>query len=47
VDVVTWEGWRAIERLELEIGAAQGRERVKVADRERLLRVASEAVRSG
>lgn len=40
VRVVTWQGWRAIERAETELGRVQGRERAKIADRESLLRAA-------
>jgi len=41
VDVVIWDGWRAIDTAEQERGQAQGRDRVKIADRAELLRVAS------
>ncbi|MDQ1627553.1 MAG: ferredoxin/flavodoxin---NADP+ reductase [Actinomycetota bacterium] len=44
VDVVTWEGWRAIQRTEARLGQAQGRARAKLADRESLLRAANEGV---
>ena len=37
VDVVTWDGWRAIEDAEAELGRAQGRAAVKIADRAALL----------
>jgi ferredoxin/flavodoxin---NADP+ reductase len=40
VDVVTWDGWRAIEAAEAELGRAQGRAAVKIADRAALLRAA-------
>jgi ferredoxin--NADP+ reductase len=40
VDVVTWDGWRAIEAAEAELGQAQGRAAVKIADRAALLRAA-------
>lgn len=40
VHVVSWQGWRAIERLELDLGRTQGRERIKIADRDALLRAA-------
>jgi ferredoxin/flavodoxin---NADP+ reductase len=41
VDVVTWEGWRAIEQAEAELGIALGRTQAKIADREALLRAAA------
>jgi ferredoxin/flavodoxin---NADP+ reductase len=41
VHVVSWQGWRAIERAELDLGRTQGRERMKIADREALLRAAA------
>lgn len=39
--VVTWQGWRAIERAESELGRISGRDRVKIAEREALLRAAA------
>jgi ferredoxin--NADP+ reductase len=39
-DVVTWQGWRAIQASEAQLGAAQGRARAKIADREALLKAA-------
>lgn len=39
--VVTWQGWRAIEIAEAELGRAYGRERVKIVDREKLLNAAA------
>lgn len=41
VSVVTWDGWRAIDAAEAALGQAQGRARVKIADRAKLLRAAS------
>jgi ferredoxin--NADP+ reductase len=41
VRVVSWPGWRAIELAEADLGRAQGRERVKIADRDALLRAAA------
>jgi ferredoxin/flavodoxin---NADP+ reductase len=41
VEVVTWDGWRAIEAAEADLGRAQGRDQVKIADRESLLRHAA------
>jgi ferredoxin--NADP+ reductase len=41
VNVVTWQGWTAIELAEADLGRAQGRERAKIADREALLRAAA------
>ncbi|GDY28521.1 FAD-dependent oxidoreductase [Gandjariella thermophila] len=35
--VVTWEGWQAIEAAERALGAAAGRNRVKITEREALL----------
>jgi ferredoxin--NADP+ reductase len=37
VDVVDWEGWVGIDEAEIALGKAQGRERVKIAEREILL----------
>lgn len=37
VHVVTWDGWSAIDAAEVELGRGQGRDRVKIAHRERLL----------
>jgi ferredoxin--NADP+ reductase len=42
VQVVTWEGWCAIERAEAALGAAQGRPRTKINDRAELLRLAAD-----
>jgi ferredoxin--NADP+ reductase len=42
VRVVTWQGWRAIELTEARLGRAQGRQRAKIADREAMLRAASD-----
>ena len=39
-DVVTWDGWRAIQVSEAKLGQAQGRARTKIADRAALLRAA-------
>ena len=41
VEVVDWAGWRRIDAAELSRGAAQGRDRVKIADRAGLLRIAA------
>jgi ferredoxin/flavodoxin---NADP+ reductase len=41
VEVVTWQGWEAIERAEAELGQAQGRERAKIAEKAALLRAAA------
>jgi len=40
VDVITWSGWQAIERAELALGAAAGRKRIKITDRQALLTAA-------
>ena len=37
VDVVDWEGWVGIDEAEIALGQAQGRERVKIAQRLQLL----------
>ena len=39
--VVNWQGWRAIEAAEAELGRAHGRQRAKIASREELLRAAA------
>ena len=41
VQVVTWDGWRAIERAEIELGQQQGRARSRISDRVELLRLAA------
>ncbi len=41
VQVVTWDGWQAIDDAELELGRSQGRDRVKIAERRQLLRAAA------
>jgi ferredoxin--NADP+ reductase len=41
VSVVSWRGWAAIEIAEADLGRAQGRKRVKIADRRALLRAAA------
>ncbi|MGH3832211.1 MAG: FAD-dependent oxidoreductase [Pseudonocardiaceae bacterium] len=43
VKVVTWAGWEAIDAAERALGAAAGRARIKIADRERLLNAAARA----
>lgn len=45
-DVVTWQGWEGIERAEEELGQRSGRDRVRIADREALLRAALASRRS-
>ena len=40
VTPVLWDGWRAIDSAEIALGSAQGRQRVKIADREALLEAA-------
>lgn len=40
VQVVTWQGWCAIEAAEAALGASLGRTQVKIADRTELLRAA-------
>jgi ferredoxin--NADP+ reductase len=43
VQVVVWDGWRAIDEAEAALGAAQGRKRVKISDRDTLLETAARA----
>ncbi|MGH4022939.1 MAG: FAD-dependent oxidoreductase [Pseudonocardiaceae bacterium] len=45
--VITWAGWEAIDAAEAALGAAAGRTRVKIADRERLLTAAAAALPEG
>ncbi len=47
VGVVTWAGWQAISAAEEALGAATGRTRVKIADRDALLAAAAEALPEG
>jgi ferredoxin--NADP+ reductase len=42
VGVVTWAGWEAIDATELALGAAVGRNRIKIADRQALLAAAAQ-----
>ncbi|MGH4012851.1 MAG: FAD-dependent oxidoreductase [Pseudonocardiaceae bacterium] len=44
VGVVTWAGWEAIDAAEQALGAAVGRQRIKIADRRALLAAAAEAL---
>jgi ferredoxin/flavodoxin---NADP+ reductase len=44
VGVVTWTGWEAIDAAELALGAAVGRTRIKIADRQALLTTATRAL---
>jgi ferredoxin--NADP+ reductase len=37
VDVVSWQGWVGIDEAEIALGKSQGRDRVKIAERELLL----------
>ncbi|MFN2495818.1 MAG: FAD-dependent oxidoreductase [Pseudonocardiaceae bacterium] len=41
VGVVTWAGWEAIDAAEQALGAAVGRKRIKIADRQALLMAAA------
>ena len=41
VEVVTWGGWSAIEAAETERGRLRGGDRVKISDRDELLRLAA------
>jgi ferredoxin--NADP+ reductase len=41
VRVVVWDGWRAIDDAEVELGRSQGRKRVKISDRATLLETAA------
>ncbi len=44
--VVTWAGWQAIDAAEQALGAAAGRTRIKIADRQALLLAAAAARRA-
>ncbi|MGH3773917.1 MAG: FAD-dependent oxidoreductase [Pseudonocardiaceae bacterium] len=44
VGVVTWAGWEAIDAAEQALGAAAGRTRIKIANREALLIAAAKAL---
>lgn len=44
VGVVTWAGWEAIDDAEQALGAAVGRQRIKIAEREALLAAAAKAL---
>ncbi|MCF2588916.1 FAD-dependent oxidoreductase [Brevibacterium sp. UCMA 11752] len=46
VDYVDWEGYHRLETAEKALGEAEGRERVKIATREAMLREARDQVRS-
>lgn len=39
VDYVTWDGWLRLDRYELELGQARGRERTKVAELAEMLKI--------
>jgi ferredoxin/flavodoxin---NADP+ reductase len=41
VEVVTWDGWSAIDAAETERGRLRGGDRVKISDRDELLRLAA------
>ncbi len=43
VEPVVWEGWLNIEHAELRLGAAHGRDRAKISDRDELLAAARSA----
>ncbi len=43
VEPVVWEGWLNIEHAEMRLGAAHGRQRAKIADRDELLAAARSA----
>ena len=43
VQVVTWQGWLAIDASEVDLGTTRGCARVKIAEREALLKAAREA----
>lgn len=42
VSYVTWDGWQRIDAHEIALGEADGRERVKVADLDKMLKVTRE-----
>ncbi|MCW2691455.1 MAG: NADPH-ferredoxin reductase [Mycobacterium sp.] len=39
VDLVEWDGWRRIDEAEVELGREAGRDRVKIHEREQMLRL--------
>lgn len=41
VPVVTWAGWRAIDRAEVDLGKTHGRPRIRISERPALLHAAS------
>jgi ferredoxin/flavodoxin---NADP+ reductase len=41
VDVVDWQGWVCIDEAEIALGKAQGRDRIKIAERDLLLACAA------
>lgn len=41
VEVVAWDGWQAIDAAEMDLGRTQGRDRVKIAELDQLLRAAA------
>ena len=45
VQVVTWEGWQAIDAEERRLGAAQGRPRVKITNIDSMLEIAGKLAR--
>src|SRR5215210_2556575 len=47
IRVVTWDGWKAIDRAETDLGRAAGRPRAKISDRAELLRLAGTATGPG
>ncbi|WP_354638767.1 FAD-dependent oxidoreductase [Kitasatospora camelliae] len=44
VDYTTWEGWQLLDAYERGLGAAEGRERVKVVERSGMLRASDSAL---
>jgi ferredoxin--NADP+ reductase len=44
VEVVTWEGWKAIDAAEMARGAAEGRDRAKFATGADMIRAANESI---
>jgi ferredoxin--NADP+ reductase len=43
VSYTTWEGWHRLDAAEKALGAAEGRERVKIVERDEMVRASAEA----
>ncbi|MFI9582191.1 FAD-dependent oxidoreductase [Streptomyces sp. NPDC052236] len=44
VSYTTWEGWHRLDAAERALGAAEGRDRVKIVERDEMVRASTEAV---